>query len=162
MVLPLKTQVLYGALVGVGFDPYLTLGVAVGEGVRDGRVVDLVCSAPGLITGFPDDMTVGVGELARGAEVVGVVVVNLCDTRRPFGLLGQGVLEPCGNAFLQWYYIVCPDLGMLLLQVCQVGVGPAHVIGVIRCTQGPDLGQGYKALGLVDIQPVLQLGLVLA
>ena len=130
--------------------------------MRQGWVVDLVCSAPGLITGSPDDMTVGVGELAWGAEVVGVVVENLRGTRRPFGLFGQGVFEPCGNAFLQWDYIVCPDLGMLRLQVCQVGGGRADGVGIIRCTQGLDLGQGYKTVGFVDIQPVLQLGLALA
>ena len=131
MVLPLKTQVLYGSLVGVGLDPYLTLGVAVRYDVRDARVIDLVCSAPGLVTGFPGDVAVGVGELARGAEVVGVVVVNLRGTRRSFGLLGSNVLESSRDAFLQWYYIVGPEFGVLLLQTCQVEVGPAHVVGVI-------------------------------
>ena len=91
-----------------------------------------------------------------------MVVVNLRCARRPFGLFGQGVLESSRNAFLQWYYIVCPDLGMLLLQVCQVGGGRADGVGIIRCTQGLDLGQGYKTVGFVDIQPVLQLGLALA
>ena len=100
MVLPLKAQVLYRPLVGRRIDPYLALGIAVGEGVRCGRVIDLLCPAPGLVAGFPDDVAAGVGQLARGAEVVGVVVENLRCARRPCGLLGQRVLESGRDAFL--------------------------------------------------------------
>ena len=49
MILTLTPQVLYRPLVGRRLYPYLTLGVAVGEGVRCGRVIDLVPPAPGLV-----------------------------------------------------------------------------------------------------------------
>ena len=66
--------------------------------MRHGRVVDLVYAAPGFVAGFPDNMTFGVGQLARRAEVVGVVVENLRCACRWLGGFGQGVLEARGNA----------------------------------------------------------------
>ena len=129
MVLPLKTQVLYGSLVGLGVNPHLTLGVAVGDGVWDGRVVDPVCSAPGLVTGFPDDMTFGVGELARGAEVVGVVVENLRGTCRPFGRLGRVFLSRAAMRFCSGSTLLVQISGCCCCRFARSGSGVLMVSG---------------------------------
>jgi len=112
-VLPLEAQGLSRVLVFVLVLPVLLKRVAVLDGLQSRRIVDALCRAPSLVGGGPDDVAVGVSELPRCPQMVGMVIQDAAGERL-WARYGVLVAHPGAQGGVQRHHVRAPEIRVVL------------------------------------------------